>query len=52
MRFVWEYLKENQVDFEQELTLNMGQWLSIPLVIGGLILVGLALKKGFNAKIN
>jgi hypothetical protein len=28
----------------------MGQWLSIPLVTGGLILVGLALKKGFKAK--
>jgi prolipoprotein diacylglyceryltransferase len=52
MRFVWEYLKENQVDFEQGLTLNMGQWLSIPLVIGGFILVGLALKKGFKGKIS
>jgi phosphatidylglycerol---prolipoprotein diacylglyceryl transferase len=52
MRFIWEYLKENQVDFEQELTLNMGQWLSIPLVLGGLLLVGLALKKGIKEKIN
>jgi prolipoprotein diacylglyceryltransferase len=50
MRFVWEYMKENQVDFEQELTLNMGQWLSIPLVIGGFLLIGMAMKKGFGAK--
>ncbi|EOZ96941.1 Prolipoprotein diacylglyceryl transferase [Indibacter alkaliphilus LW1] len=48
MRFIWEFLKENQVEFEEGLTLNMGQTLSIPLVIGGLILVGLALKKGFK----
>lgn len=48
MRFVWEFLKENQVDFEDNLTFNMGQALSIPLVIGGIILVGLALKRGFK----
>ncbi|MFC0261823.1 prolipoprotein diacylglyceryl transferase [Fontibacter flavus] len=48
MRFVWEYLKENQVEFEEGLTLNMGQSLSIPLVIGGIVLIILALKKGFK----
>lgn len=48
MRFVWEFLKENQVDFEEELTFNMGQALSIPLVIGGVVLVILALKRGFK----
>ncbi|WP_194974040.1 prolipoprotein diacylglyceryl transferase [Aquiflexum lacus] len=48
MRFIWEFLKENQVDFEEGLTFNMGQALSIPLVIGGLVLMGLALKKGFK----
>jgi len=48
MRFVWEFLKENQVEFEENLTFNMGQALSIPLVIGGLILVILALKRGFK----
>lgn len=35
-RFFLEFLKENQVDFEDELALNMGQYLSIPLVIIGL----------------
>ncbi|WP_291788863.1 prolipoprotein diacylglyceryl transferase [Cecembia sp.] len=48
MRFIWEFLKENQVEFEDSLTLNMGQALSIPLVIGGAILVILALKRGFK----
>ena len=35
-RFFVEFLKENQVDFENTMTLNMGQWLSIPFVIIGI----------------
>mgnify|MGYP001526420382 FL=1 len=35
-RFFVEFLKENQVDFESTMTLNMGQWLSIPFVIIGI----------------
>ena len=50
MRFVWEFLKENQVDFEESLTLNMGQALSIPLVIGGIVLIIMALRKGFGTE--
>lgn len=34
-RFFIEFLKENQVDFEAGMALNMGQWLSIPLIIIG-----------------
>jgi phosphatidylglycerol:prolipoprotein diacylglycerol transferase len=49
LRFVWEFWKENQVDFEEGLQFNMGQTLSIPLVIGGIVLVIFALKKGFKA---
>jgi prolipoprotein diacylglyceryl transferase len=37
VRFFVEYLKENQVPFENTLPLNMGQLLSIPFVIVGLI---------------
>ena len=48
MRFVWEFLKEVQVDFEQSMQFNMGQILSVPLVIIGFVLVGLALKKGIQ----
>ncbi|MFQ3576695.1 MAG: prolipoprotein diacylglyceryl transferase [Cytophagales bacterium] len=45
LRFLWEYLKENQVAFEDELAFNMGQILSIPLVLAGLGLVIYSLLK-------
>lgn len=48
MRFIWEFYKENQVDFEENMSLNMGQILSIPLIIGGFILIILALKNGLK----
>lgn len=38
-RFLIEYVKEPQVDFEQEMLLNMGQILSIPFIIAGLVLI-------------
>ena len=38
-RFIIEFFKENQVSFEDGMSLNMGQWLSIPFVLLGLILV-------------
>lgn len=38
-RFLIEFIKEVQVDFESTMTLNMGQWLSIPLILFGLYLV-------------
>ncbi|CAN5250677.1 prolipoprotein diacylglyceryl transferase [soil metagenome] len=44
-RFLVEYLKENQVEFEQQLQLNMGQLLSIPLIITGICLMGWSIKK-------
>lgn len=48
MRFIWEYFKAAQVDFEETMALNMGQILSIPLVIAGIILVIRALKNGLK----
>lgn len=39
LRFVYEFFKENQVEFEDELALNMGQILSIPLVLAGIFLL-------------
>ena len=39
LRFIYEYLKENQVSFEDQLPLNMGQILSIPLVIAGIFVL-------------
>lgn len=38
-RFLVEFLKENQVDFENSLTLNMGQLLSLPYVLLGLFFI-------------
>lgn len=38
-RFVIEFFKENQVGFEESMSLNMGQWLSLPFIIFGCILV-------------
>ncbi|HAW20448.1 MAG TPA: prolipoprotein diacylglyceryl transferase [Flavobacteriales bacterium] len=35
-RFFIEFLKEVQVEFEESMVLDMGQWLSIPLVLAGL----------------
>ncbi len=50
MRFVWEFLKEVQVDFEQTMQFNMGQLLSVPLVIIGIVLVIRALKYGIKTE--
>ena len=38
-RFFVEFFKENQVAFEQGMTLNMGQLLSIPMIIAGIVLM-------------
>ena len=47
-RFFVEFLKENQVDFESTMSLNMGQWLSIPFVIIGLYFIFFYGKKKVN----
>jgi phosphatidylglycerol:prolipoprotein diacylglycerol transferase len=39
LRFFYEFLKENQSAFEDQLSLNMGQILSIPAVIFGIIVL-------------
>jgi prolipoprotein diacylglyceryl transferase len=38
-RFLIEFIKNDQVAFEQDMTLNMGQCLSIPFVLLGIILI-------------
>ena len=35
-RFLIEFVKENQVGFEDKMTLNMGQLLSLPFILGGI----------------
>jgi prolipoprotein diacylglyceryl transferase len=48
LRFFFEYLKENQEAFEADMLLNMGQILSIPLVIAGIIIVVLSYRQNIN----
>ena len=50
-RFFIEYVKEPQVAFEQGMALNMGQLLSLPFIICGIILVFWSIKKGKPAMI-
>ena len=44
-RFIVEFIKNDQVVFESGMILNMGQWLSIPFVLFGIILLFFVLKK-------
>ena len=52
MRFLIEFVKEEQVAFEKGMTLDMGQWLSIPFILAGILLIVLShkgkLKEGIN----
>ena len=42
VRFLIEFVKNDQVDFEADMALNMGQLLSIPFIIGGFVIAYLA----------
>lgn len=50
-RFLVEFVKENQVAFESGMSLNMGQWLSIPLVITGFIILCFVVRKHSGKKV-
>lgn len=50
LRFLYEFLKENQVSFEDGLAFNMGQLLSIPLILAGVIILFRALNIFKNTK--
>lgn len=45
-RFLVEYIKEDQEAFEATMSLNMGQWLSIPFILTGIALIILSIRKG------
>jgi len=38
-RFLLEFIKRPQVSFEETMFLNMGQWLSVPFVILGVVMI-------------
>lgn len=48
-RFFIEFVKENQVGFEEGMTLNMGQLLSIPFVLLGIFLIVRSFRPGTPA---
>lgn len=51
MRFLIEFIKEPQVGFEETMVLNMGQWLSLPFVLLGVVFMvyGFRKKEPFQA---
>lgn len=44
-RFFIEYVKEDQVAFESGMMLNMGQWLSLPFIFIGLVILYFSLRR-------
>jgi prolipoprotein diacylglyceryltransferase len=44
-RFFVEFLKERQVDFEANMSLDMGQLLSVPFIVTGLYFMFIYKKK-------
>jgi prolipoprotein diacylglyceryltransferase len=50
-RFFLEFLKEDQVAFESTMKLNMGQLLSIPFIVLGLVWLYISLKQNKRAVI-
>ena len=46
MRFLIEFIKEPQVGFEESMVLNMGQILSIPFILLGIVILVYSLKSG------
>ena len=49
-RFLIEFIKADQVDFEANMTLNMGQWLSIPFVLAGIACLVYSIIKPYYAQ--
>jgi len=45
-RFFIEYVKEVQEPWETTMSLHMGQWLSIPFMLAGIVLIILSFKNG------
>ena len=50
-RFLIEFIKEPQVEFEKAMALNMGQLLSIPFILLGVFFLFWAFKKKIPAKV-
>ena len=51
MRFLIEFIKQDQSAFEAGMVLNMGQWLSVPFILTGIMLLIWSAEKGAPAAI-
>jgi prolipoprotein diacylglyceryltransferase len=51
IRFIIEFIKQDQVDFEGGMLFNMGQLLSVPFILAGVIFVYMSYKKKFSAEV-
>jgi prolipoprotein diacylglyceryltransferase len=51
-RFVIEFVKENQVGFEDKMTFNMGQILSLPYIVVGTGFIIYGMIKTRNSKLS
>ncbi|PLX09617.1 MAG: prolipoprotein diacylglyceryl transferase [Marinilabiliales bacterium] len=51
-RFIIEFFKDVQVNFEQDMVINMGQILSIPFVLAGIAIIIYSLTKGRTISFN
>ena len=49
-RFFIEFIKVDQVKFEQGMTFNMGQWLSVPFIVLGIVSIWYGYHKGVVAE--
>jgi prolipoprotein diacylglyceryltransferase len=47
VRFLIEFVKNDQEAFEADMLLNMGQLLSLPFIVGGLVIAWLAKQEKF-----
>lgn len=47
-RILIEFIKQPQVEFEESMALDMGQWLSIPFFLAGIVIMVMAFKGKFK----
>jgi prolipoprotein diacylglyceryl transferase len=51
-RFLIEFVKENQVGFEEGMSLNMGQILSVPFIVVGIVFIIYGLRRTKTSTLN
>ena len=51
VRFLIEFVKEEQVAFEKGMSLDMGQWLSVPFILLGVVMCVMGYRNRFNKNV-